>query len=348
MLSITDLTVRFGDTAAVDGASLRVAAGEVLCLLGPSGCGKSTLLRAVAGLEEPSAGRIQLDGDDLAGRRPDQRGVGLMFQDGALFPHRDVHANVAFGLRMQRRPRPEIERRVAEVLDLVGLGGLAHRDVGALSGGEAQRVALARAIAPEPRVLMLDEPLGSLDRALRDRLLVELPELFDELDLTVVYVTHDQDETLALADRVAVMRAGRIVQTGAPDELWRRPASSFVATFLGQHNLLGAEVSAGSAATALGSVPAHGRPDGGARVLLYPEALRLAPVAADGHPGEVAARRFAGDHVLLSVQLDAGPRLEVPTWGEDAPAAGERVAVAVDLHRTWVLPDDEAGPSQHR
>jgi thiamine transport system ATP-binding protein len=340
VLAVHDLDVRFGATRAVAGASLEVAEGERVCLLGPSGSGKSTLLRAVAGLEQPTAGRVELDERDLAGWRPDQRGVGLMFQDGALFPHRDVHDNVAFGLRMQRRPRNDIDRRVAEVLDLVGLAGFDHRDVASLSGGEAQRVALARALAPEPRLLLLDEPLGSLDRVLRDRLLVELPQLFDRLRLTVLYVTHDQAEALAVADRVAVMRAGRVEQVGTPEELWRRPRSAFVATFLGQRNLLAAEVTDGVARTALGPVAAPGRRDGPTQVVVLPEALRL---AADGLPGRVTVRRFAGDHVVVSVHLAAGAELDLPVRSDGSDGRrlepGDDVAVAVDLTEAWVVPD---------
>ena len=336
MLSIRGLTVRFGATVAVDDVDLDVAAGEVVCLLGPSGCGKSTLLRAVAGLETPEAGRMTLDGRDLAGLRPDERGIGLMFQDDALFPHRDVRGNVAFGPRMQRRPRPEVDRRVDEVLELVGLAGYGARSVAKLSGGEQQRVALARAIAPEPRLLMLDEPLGSLDRGLRDRLLAELPPLFDRLGLTVVYVTHDQDEALAIADRVVVMRAGRIEQVAPPDELWRRPANEFVARFLGQHNLVAGTVADGHVETPLGRFPTTSELVGDVRVLLLPDALRLGP---EGLPGSVTTRRFVGDHVVVTVDLDAGPELAVAVWGGSAPHVGDTVAVAVDPDATWVLRD---------
>lgn len=334
MLSIQGLTVRFGRLAAVEDVSLEVAAGEVVCLLGPSGCGKSTLLRAVAGLEETATGVIALGGRDLAGRRPDQRGAGLMFQDGALFPHRDVRGNVAFGLRMQDRGREDIDRRVSDVLALVGLSGTGDRPVARLSGGEQQRVALARAIAPEPQLLMLDEPLGSLDRALRDRLLADLPTLFERLGSTVLYVTHDQDEALAVADRVAVMRAGRIVQVAAPDQLWRRPADEFVARFLGQHNLVDAEVRDGVASTAVGRFPVPVTADGPARLLLLPDGVSL---DGGGLGGVVSRRRFAGDHVVVTVRLDAGPELDVAVWGPEAPAVGDRAGVRIDPDGTWPL-----------
>ena len=232
MLRVEGLTVRFGDTIAVDGVDLVVGDGEVVCVLGPSGCGKSTLLQAVTGLIVPDAGRVTWDGQDLAGVPTHKRGFGLMFQDHALFPHASVARNVGFGLRMQHRPRHEVQRRVEDLLEVVGLAGYGDRGVAELSGGEQQRVALARALAPEPRVLLLDEPLGALDRALRERLIDELDGIFDRLGSTVLYVTHDQDEALALADRLVVMRAGQVVQEGDPTEVWRHPADDFVADFL--------------------------------------------------------------------------------------------------------------------
>jgi thiamine transport system ATP-binding protein len=232
VLTLDDITVRYGDTVAVDGVDLTVEKGSTVCVLGPSGCGKSTLLRVVTGLVRPDAGRVCWDSEDITGVPTHRRGFGLMFQDHALFPHRDVAANVGFGLRMQGRSRGDIAARVDELLELVGLAGYGRRAVDELSGGEQQRVALARALAPEPRMLLLDEPLGSLDRVLRDRLLDELPSLFDRLGTTVLYVTHDQDEARAIADRVAVMRAGRIAQVGTPAEVWEHPADEFVAEFV--------------------------------------------------------------------------------------------------------------------
>ena len=212
MLRVDSVTVAFDGEKAVDAASLDVADGEIVTVLGPSGSGKTTLLRVIAGLQVPDGGRVLLDGIDLAGVPPHRRGVGLVFQDHALFPHRDVFGNVAFGLRMRGDSPDMIESRTAELLALVGLAGLEGRSVGTLSGGEQQRVALARALAPEPRILLLDEPLGSLDRRLRDRLLDDLELLFDELAVTAVYVTHDQTEAFTLGDRVAVMRDGQVVQ----------------------------------------------------------------------------------------------------------------------------------------
>jgi thiamine transport system ATP-binding protein len=204
MLRTEDVNVRFEAAAALDGASLDIDDGEVVTVLGPSGSGKTTLLRVIAGLQAPDSGRVLLDGVDLASTPPHRRGIGLVFQDHALFPHRDVADNVAFGLRMRGDSTEQVASRTADLLDLVGLVGFERRSVGSLSGGEQQRVALARALAPEPRVLLLDEPLGSLDRRLRDRLLEDLGRLFDELRLTAMYVTHDQTEAFTLGDRVDV------------------------------------------------------------------------------------------------------------------------------------------------
>nr|WP_051702721.1 ABC transporter ATP-binding protein [Oerskovia turbata] len=220
-------------TTAVRGVSLDLAPGEVLALLGPSGCGKSSLLRAVAGLEPVAAGSVSWDGCDLAGVPVHQRGFGLMFQEGQLFPHRDVAGNVAFGLRMAGVKRPAAAGRVAELLDLVGLAGYAQRPVATLSGGERQRVALARALAPEPQLLLLDEPLSALDRGLRDRLAGDLRAALVATGTTALFVTHDHDEAFTVADRVAVMDAGRLLQVAAPEDLWRAPASRRVAEFLG-------------------------------------------------------------------------------------------------------------------
>jgi len=218
---------------AVDGVSLEVAPGEVLALLGPSGSGKSTLLRAIAGLERPSAGTITWDGRDLAGVPVHRRGFGLMFQDGQLFAHRSVARNVSFGLEMAHVPRAEQRARVAELLAVVGLEGFGDRDVASLSGGERQRVALARALAPEPALLLLDEPLSALDRALRERLAAEVRTALKATGTTAVFVTHDHDEAFAVADRIAVLDQARLLQVDGPVELWRRPASRRVAEFLG-------------------------------------------------------------------------------------------------------------------
>lgn len=220
--------------------SFDVAAGELLCLLGPSGTGKTTLLRIIAGLEEADAGRVLLEGKDMKNVPPHERGFGMMFQDLALFPHRSVFENVAFGLRMKNASEPEIKTRVNETLELVGLDAarFARRDVNHLSGGEQQRVALARTLAPRPRLVMFDEPLGALDRILREDLVNELRHLLKRLHMTALYVTHDQDEAFAIADRLALLNEGRIQQIGTPLELYQHPANAFVARFMGLTNLV--------------------------------------------------------------------------------------------------------------
>jgi thiamine transport system ATP-binding protein len=334
MLSVEDVAVDYDGSLALDGVDLVVGDGEVVALLGPSGCGKTTLLRAIAGLEPTRRGRIVLDGRDLAAVPTHQRAVGLMFQDYALFPHRDVARNVAFGLEMRGAPAEERTARVADVLDLVGLQGFGSRAVATLSGGERQRVALARALAPSPGLLMLDEPLGALDRTLRERLVLELSELFARLAIGVVYVTHDHTEALALADRVVVMEAGRIVQQGPPEQVWADPVSPFVARFLGLTNLFDLDGDAGRAPQWL-----DGRsPDGQAHapgdrrtVLVRPEAVSLGPTSAPGAViATVEAVAFRGDHTQVWVRMPDGARLEGHVSGHARPVVGDRVGVHVD------------------
>ncbi|MFD8978767.1 ABC transporter ATP-binding protein [Streptomyces sp. NPDC059564] len=337
LLRLEGVSVRFGDRAVVDAVDLAVAEHEIVCVLGPSGSGKSTLLRVVAGLQAVSGGRVLLGGADQAGVPVHRRGVGLMFQDHQLFPHRDVGGNVAFGLRMRgRSPGGSYGARVAELLELVGLPGAQGRAVASLSGGEQQRVALARALAPSPRLLMLDEPLGQLDRGLRERLVVELRALFSRLGTTVLAVTHDQGEAFALADRVVVMRDGRIAQAGTPLEVWQRPASEFVARFLGFENVVPATVSGGAAATPWGKVPVPaGAPEGERRLLIRPAGVVL---GADGLSCEVASRTFRGTHVALLLRPEAGPVLEAECGLAGAPAVGDRVSVSFSPSEVVVLP----------
>lgn len=338
LLQLEGVSVRFGERAVVDSVDLQVAEHEIVCVLGPSGSGKSTLLRVVAGLQQVSAGRVLLGGADQAGVPVHRRGVGLMFQDHQLFPHRDVGGNVAFGLRMRGSARGSYEAQVAELLELVGLPGARGRAVASLSGGEQQRVALARALAPSPRLLMLDEPLGQLDRGLRERLVVELRELFSRLGTTVLAVTHDQGEAFALADRVVVMRDGRIAQAGTPMEVWQRPASEFVARFLGFENVVPAAVSGGAALTAWGKVPVPaGTPEGEHRLLIRPAGVVLCQA---GLACEVLSRTFRGTHVALLLRPEAGPVLEAECGLAGAPAVGDRVAVAFAPAEVVVLPPE--------
>jgi thiamine transport system ATP-binding protein len=306
MLRAEQVAVRFGESAALAGVTLEVARDEVVAVLGASGSGKSTLLRVIAGLQRPDSGRVLLDDEDLAPVPPHRRGVGLVFQEHVLFHHMDVAGNVAFGLRMHGAARHEIDRRVRELLELVGLHGLERRSVATLSGGEQQRVALARALAPAPRVLLLDEPLGSLDRPLRERLLEDLEALFRELRVTALFVTHDQAEAFALGDRVAVMRGGRVVQVGTPDALWAHPADTDVARFLGLANVR----------------------DG---TVIRPEAVTVRHIGAgDAGDGVVESLVRHGPTVRLTVRLDDGSELDAAVTSLEHPAPGERVLVEID------------------
>ncbi len=331
MLRLEGLSAAYDETVVLHELELEVPAAELLCVLGPSGGGKSTLLRVVAGLEEPRSGRVLLDGRDLAGVPAHERGVGLMFQDYALFPHRNVAQNVAFGLRMQGQGSEAVRARVRELLDLVGLPGAEDRPVAQLSGGEQQRVALARALAPRPRLLMLDEPMGSLDRALRERLPEELRAIFGELGLTVIYVTHDQDEALSVADRVVLLAEGRLVADGTPELLWTHPPSAWTARFLGFRNVAPGRRVGDTLETPWGRLPAaltgSGAADGEVTVVLRPAAL----VAVSDGPirGCVAARRFRGDHVQLLVEVDGAPILHVEAREGELPAVGDHISLAL-------------------
>jgi thiamine transport system ATP-binding protein len=295
---------------AVDGArivedvSLEVASGERLALLGPSGAGKSTLLRVIAGLERPTAGRVVADGVDVTAVPAHRRGIGLVFQDAALFPHRTVAENVGFGPKVAGLPRDEQEARVAEALALVGLAHAGGRDVTTLSGGEAQRIALARALAPRPSTLLLDEPLGALDGPLRLRLQDDLRALFERLSLTVVHVTHAVGEAFALGDRVAILRAGRLAQVARPEELWARPGDDWVARFLGMRNV---------------------QRDGDQATVTRPEAVRVGP----GSGATVVAADRDGPVVRLRVRRDDGVELDAVSLA-DPPEPGDVVAVTID------------------
>ncbi|MFF7884268.1 ABC transporter ATP-binding protein [Streptomyces sp. NPDC020794] len=342
LLRVEAATVCFGGRPVLDAVGLDVAEHEIVCVLGPSGSGKSTLLRAVAGLQSLDAGRVLLAARDQAGVPAHKRGVGLMFQDHQLFPQRDVAGNVAFGLRMHGASKDQQAARVQELLELVGLPGAQARAVAALSGGEQQRVALARALAPRPRLLMLDEPLGQLDRSLRERLVVELRQLFGELGTTVLAVTHDQGEAFALADRVVVMREGRIAQSGTPLEVWQHPADEFVARFLGFDNVVAATVRDRLADTPWGKVPVpEGTAQGPGTLLVRPAGVRLVD-PADGLRCTVAARTFRGTHVAVQLKPEGAPPIEAACALREAPAPGDEVGVAFEAAEIVVLGEPSA------
>ena len=312
-LALDGIGVTLDGSPIVEGITLEVASGERLALLGPSGCGKSTLLRVIAGLQQPSEGRVVLGGTDVTHVPPHRRGIGLVFQDAALFPHRDVAGNVGFGPHVAGLPGPERAARVADALELVGLSGTERRDMTTLSGGEAQRVALARALAPRPGVLLLDEPLGALDGPLRQRLQDDLRALFERLSLTVVHVTHDVGEAFALGDRVAILREGRLAQVARPEALWARPADDWVARFLGMRNV----VRTGDRAT-----------------VTRPEAVRVGP----GDGAVVLSTERDGAVVWLSVRRDDGTELEALATGVRHPGPGERVAIEVEAEGVVEVP----------
>jgi putative spermidine/putrescine transport system ATP-binding protein len=310
----------FGSHRALDAIDLRIEPGEFVALLGPSGCGKTTALRVLSGLEGIDAGRILVDGKDVAPVPTNRRDMGMVFQSYSLFPHLTARENVEFGLRMRKVPAPERASRSAEALDMVGLDRFAERFAHQLSGGQQQRVALARALVTRPKVLLLDEPLSALDAKVRVQLRDEIRRIQTELGITTVFVTHDQEEALAVADRVAVMRDGRIEQIGTPEELYAAPASAFVAQFVGLSNRLEGVVSDGSATVRGAVLPLLGQrlDDGPVTVLVRPEDIVLAP---EGVPATVVSSSFLGslrrtqvrldDDVLVAVQHDVSLRPEV-------------------------------------
>lgn len=312
-ISFERVTCLFGKRAAVRDLSLDVRAGEILCLLGPSGCGKTTTLRLAAGLERPDTGTIRIDGQVVAGNGrfvpPELRSAGLMFQDFALFPHLSVAQNIAFGLG--RRTTALAEERVEALLALVGMAALRDHYPHMLSGGEQQRVALARALAPQPRVLLMDEPFSGLDRRLRDSVREETVDLLHRLGTTVLVVTHDPEEAMGISDRIALLRQGRLVQLGSPDDLYDRPVNRETAAFFGEINVLHGFVKDRQAPTALGVFPALDFRDGTeVEVLLRPQAIHIDP--AQGVPGRVARARRVGDDCLVDVELDATAMSGVP------------------------------------
>ncbi len=350
VLEITHLVKYFGATAAVDDVSLTVNQGEIVCLLGPSGCGKTTLLRLIAGLETADSGTIRFEGQDLAGVPVHQRKFGLMFQDYALFPHKNVAQNVAFGLQMAHLDREAIQERVRQELALVGLAELGEREISALSGGEQQRVALARSLAPSPRLLLLDEPLGSLDRALRERLMNELRTILKQVGVTAITVTHDQQEAFALADKIVVMQAGRALQVGPPEEVYRHPASPAVARFLGLTNLLEGHLhppDPSTVHTAVGSFRVGDsvrRPAEDARVtvLLRPEAASTCPTSdATVFEGLLTQASFRGGYYQVQVAPPAGPTLTFALRADpaDLPAVGEPIRLYLDPSAISLLAD---------
>jgi spermidine/putrescine transport system ATP-binding protein len=335
-IRLVDLEKHFGGVRAVDGVSLEVGAGEFFSLLGPSGCGKTTTLRMIGGFELPTGGTILLRDRDVTMDPPDKRPVNMVFQNYALFPHLDVGENVAFGLKRRKVDKADIERRVAEALELVHLTGYDRRRPSQLSGGQQQRVALARALVNRPNVLLLDEPLGALDLKLRRRLQLELKRIQVEVGITFVYVTHDQEEALTMSDRIAVMHAGKVEQLGTPEELYERPTSRFVADFIGSTNLLRGRIEPdGSVRLDSGEIApvAHdGLPTGTTvEISVRPESMSLVPPSAEGAiKATVEQAAYLGTTISYQLRTAGGLALTVLT-----PKTGVRLPVGSDVAVTW-------------
>jgi ABC-type Fe3+/spermidine/putrescine transport system ATPase subunit len=352
ILQISHLSKSFDGKLILDDISLDIEAREIVCLLGPSGCGKTTLLRLIAGLETADSGAISFDGQDVQSIPVHQRHFGLMFQDFALFPHKNVWDNVIFGLRMQNLPDQQIQQLGREALDMVGLTGFEKRDVHQLSGGERQRVALARSLAPKPRLLMLDEPLGALDRQLREELMIELRRILQAAHLTAIYVTHDQSEAFAVADRIAVMNAGRLEQIATPFNLYAQPASEFVARFLGMPNVIGGTVLSTAANVAVVNTPIgllhvttdrSVQPDQTVTLLIRSENAVIEPDPFAGSSGEWFAETPPANvlrGILIETSFRGRYRRLVVRWNEvdltfetetraDLPLSGQPVKVSL-------------------
>ena len=346
-IEAVDLVFRYGDTAALSGLSLEVPAGSVTVVVGPSGSGKTTLLQVIAGLAEPERGDVRFDGVSVLGLPSEKRDLGVVFQSYALFPHLTVEDNVAFGLLVRGLPRQPARRRVAEVLERLEISALSRRLPTQLSGGERQRVALARALAFGPRALLLDEPLAALDARLRLALRDDVAERLRQAGLSALYVTHDQEEAMAVGDRVAVVRDGRVEQVGTPEDLYRRPATTFVARFFGEANFVAGrwEPEARRFVSELGAFELPGEvaapsAAGAAELMLRPESLRPAAAGEDAHiSGRVVGSTFLGGRRRLRVEASGRARTDVLKVDVDPASAVEvgELALVVDLAQAVVL-----------
>jgi spermidine/putrescine transport system ATP-binding protein len=357
-VTVVDLVKQFSEVIAVDGINLQMPAGEFFSMLGPSGCGKTTTLRLIAGFEQPTSGRILLDGDDMVFTPPHKRNVNMVFQNYALFPHLNVFDNIAFGLRRHKQPKSEIRRRVADALELVQLTGLEKRKPSQMSGGQQQRVALARALVLQPAVLLLDEPLGALDAKLRKALQIELKELQQQVGITFVYVTHDQEEALTMSDRIAVMSNGRVEQVGPPQDLYEEPTTTFVADFLGVSNLMTVTAqgeSNGRCKVALGEFELYASngdvsTTGETRIVIRPERVRLEAHQSTGEnriPGMVERVVYLGNANQIIVGLAHGERIQAlvqNTGDELAYRQGDPVKAYMPAEALRVLTDTGTAP----
>ncbi|ANG84028.1 ABC transporter ATP-binding protein [Microbacterium aurantiacum] len=319
----------YADHDVLHDVDLDIGAGERVSVLGPSGSGKSTLLRVIAGLHPLRSGRVVIDGEDVTRRPPESRGIGLVPQEGALFPHLDVAANIGYGIRGLRLRSAHRDARVRDLADVVGLGDLVRRRPHELSGGQRQRVAVARALAHEPRLVLMDEPFSALDAGLRQQVRDDVAQILRDRGVGVALITHDQEEALSLGDRVAVLRAGRIVQVGTPRDVYTAPADAWTARFLGEALILPAHAHGDRATCVLGDIALSAPARGAVSIVLRPEQIRLH--AADGHAGsgEVTRIRYFGHDALVDLRLDAGTDLTVRVGPDIDVAPGERAAVSV-------------------
>jgi spermidine/putrescine ABC transporter ATP-binding subunit len=347
LLQIDGVTKRFGFVTAVDRIALEVMDGEFFAILGPSGCGKTTLLRVIAGFETPDEGRVRLGGADITDLKANRRPVNLMFQSYALFPHMTAFGNVAYGLEMEGVASAELKKRVDQALAMVRMADYAARKPNQLSGGQRQRIALARALVKRPKVLLLDEPLGALDRKLREQMQIELKRLQQDTGIAFVVVTHDQEEALTLADRIALLDRGRIVQLASPRELYDKPVNRFAADFIGLMNFVDGKV-AGSAfeAPGLGRLPApNGVADGPAALAIRPERVQVMDTASDGAiQGQVEGAAFLGQDVVAHVAVPNLPRPIVARLAAGHPlsaklARGQQVWLSWQADQAVVLRD---------
>jgi len=344
LLRLRNVSKTFGTVIAVKPVDLEICRGDFFAILGPSGCGKTTLLRIIGGFTAPSSGDVEIDGQSVTHLGPEKRPTNMVFQGYGLFPHMSVRQNIAYGLRIAKATAPEIERRVAQTVELVRLGDLQHRRVHELSGGQQQRVALARALIMRPPVLLLDEPLAALDLKLRQAMQEELRRIHHEIGGTFVFVTHDQGEAMSLANRIAVMHEGELVQVSSPEEIYRNPRTAFVATFVGDANIFKGRRTRGIVELDAGVTVPNDGPDGEVVVVVRPEAMTIVAVASDGRlavKGTLTEIVFLGSFVRYTVLLSHGQAIVVQASGDSSHAmARVGMAVTVAWHRSaqTVLP----------